>query len=133
VNTITKQELEKAGRELGGFEKGPPRQQEAREDPNETVLVRNNPDLRSEERQLAPLFLPDVAKEFRARWDAVQRGFVDGPRDAVRRADELVVQVMKSLAEIFPNEGATLEPGESNRRGVHGDLAHCSETLSVVF
>ena len=44
------------------------------------------------------------------------------------------MQVMKSLAETFPNERATLEgQAESNRRGVHGDLAHCPETLSLVF
>jgi len=48
--------------------------------------------------ELAPLFLPDVSKEFRARWDAVQIGFVDDPQRAVREADELVAQVMESLA-----------------------------------
>jgi hypothetical protein len=53
--------------------------------------------------------LPDVAKEFRSRWDTVQIGFVDDPRQAVRQGDELVGQVMKSLAETFSNERATLE------------------------
>ena len=64
---------------------------------------------RSEEVQLAPLFLPDVSKNFRARWDAVQIGFVDDPKRAVREADELVAQVMKSLAETFSKERAELE------------------------
>jgi len=63
----------------------------------------------SEDVELAPLFLPDVAKEFRAQWDAVQIGFVDDPKQAVRKADELVAQVMKSLAETFSNERAKLE------------------------
>lgn len=63
----------------------------------------------SEEAQLAPLFLPDVSKDFRAHWDAVQIGFVDDPKRAVREADELVAQVMKSLAETFSKERAELE------------------------
>ena len=50
---------------------------------------------------LAPLFLTDAAADFRARRDAVQIGFVDDPRQAVRKADELVAQVMKSLAVSF--------------------------------
>jgi hypothetical protein len=54
-------------------------------------------------------FLPDMAKEFRSRWDTVQRGFVDDPRQAVRQGDELVGQVMKSLAETFSTERATFE------------------------
>jgi hypothetical protein len=62
-----------------------------------------------EEGQLAALFLPDVAKDFRSRWDAVQISFVDDPRLAVQQADELVAQVMKSLAETFSNERTKLE------------------------
>ena len=62
-----------------------------------------------EEVQLAPLFLRDVSKAFRAHWDAVQIGFVDDPKRAVREADELVAQVMKSLAETFSKERAMLE------------------------
>jgi hypothetical protein len=59
--------------------------------------------------QLAPLFVSDVADGFRSRWDEVQIGFVDDPRQAVRQADELVAQVMKSLAQSFSNERANLE------------------------
>ena len=73
------------------------------------MIQNQNPDVRSEEEQLAPLFLPDMAKDFRSRWDAVQRSFVDDPRQAVRQADELVAQVMKSLAETFSHERAKLE------------------------
>jgi hypothetical protein len=53
--------------------------------------------------------LPDAAKDFRARWDTIQKSFVDDPRQAVRQADELVAQVMKSLAETFSKERAKLE------------------------
>ncbi len=73
------------------------------------VIENQEGDGANEEEQLAPLFLPDVAKDFRSRWDTVQRSFVDDPRQAVRQADELVAQVMKSLAETFSNERTKLE------------------------
>jgi hypothetical protein len=112
MNTITNAELENGGlktADLAAFAQIPPAQQEVMRDLNEPVLDNHNTDLRTEEKQLAPLFLPDVAKEFRSRWDTVQIGFVDDPRQAVRQGDELVGQVMKSLAETFSNERATLE------------------------
>jgi hypothetical protein len=55
--------------------------------------------------------LPDAAKDFRSRWDAVQRGFVDDPGQS-----ELVAQVMKSLAEAFSNERAKLESSSGPNR-----------------
>ncbi|WP_332813251.1 hypothetical protein [Ramlibacter sp.] len=59
--------------------------------------------------QLAALFPPGVAADFRHRWDEVQIGFVDDPRQAVQHADELVAQVMKSLAASFAGQRAQLE------------------------
>lgn len=59
--------------------------------------------------QLAPLFADAAAGDFRARWDGVQIAFVDDPRQAVRQADELVAQVMKSLAESFAGERSRIE------------------------
>jgi hypothetical protein len=112
MNTITNAELEKGGvktTDLAAFAQMPPAQQEVMQDLNEPMPDNHNTDVRTEEKQLAPLFLPDVAKEFRSRWDTVQIGFVDDPRQAVRQGDELVGQVMKSLAETFSNERATLE------------------------
>ncbi|TMH11913.1 MAG: hypothetical protein E6H65_08040 [Betaproteobacteria bacterium] len=50
-----------------------------------------------------------MADDFRARWDAIQISFVDDPKQAVRQADELVAQVMKSLAETFSNARAKFE------------------------
>lgn len=63
----------------------------------------------SEDRQLAALFPPDTAQAFRSDWDAVQIGFVDDPRQAVQQADELVAKVMKSLAESFAQQRASIE------------------------
>jgi hypothetical protein len=59
--------------------------------------------------QLAALFPADMAEDFRSRWDAVQIGFVDDPRQAVQKADELVAQVMKSLAESFARQRGSIE------------------------
>ncbi len=59
--------------------------------------------------QATPLFSPDEAKEFRVRWDAIQGGFVDEPRQAVEQADSLVAGAMKRLAEMFAQERANLE------------------------
>ena len=61
--------------------------------------------------QLAALFPPHVAAEFRNHWDQVQIGFVDDPRRAVQQADELVAQVMKSLATSFAEQRSHLEAG----------------------
>jgi hypothetical protein len=72
-------------------------------------VVGGKHDIRSEEEQLAPLFTIEAANGFRSRWDAVQSSFVDDPRQAVRHGDELVAQVMKSLAETFSKERASLE------------------------
>lgn len=109
MNTITKQELEKAGPYPADFAKLPPAEQKLERDLDERGLDNHHVDVRIEERELAPLFLTDVAKEFRSRWNAVQSGFVDDPREAVRQGDELVGQVMKSLTETFSNEHAALE------------------------
>ena len=87
----------------------PTAQREVNRDLKEPVIENQNSDVRGEDEQLAPLFLPDVAKDFHSRWNAVQISFVDDPRQAVRQADELVAQVMKSLAETFSNERAKLE------------------------
>jgi hypothetical protein len=67
-----------------------------------------------EDAKLAPLFTQDVAMDFRSRWDVVQRGFVDDPQAAVRAGDELVAQVIKSLAETFASQRSELEGGHEH-------------------
>ena len=59
--------------------------------------------------QLAALFPQETAEAFRSDWDSVQIGFVDDPRKAVQQADELVAKVMKSLAESFAKQRASIE------------------------
>jgi hypothetical protein len=70
--------------------------------PNESAM-------QAEAEPLAALFPPEMAQDFRSRWDDVQIGFVDDPKQAVRQADELVAQVMKSLAQKFADERSKFE------------------------
>ena len=63
----------------------------------------------TEEEQATPLFSQSESKDFVARWDALQVGFIDEPRRAVEQADNLVASAMKRLAEIFAEERARLE------------------------
>jgi len=75
--------------------------------PDEQRMSRDQQD----QQQLAELFLAPAADDFRHRWDAIQIGFVDDPRLAVRQADELVAQVMQSLAETFASQRSAIEAG----------------------
>src|SRR5262249_43302493 len=63
-----------------------------------------------------PLFAQNEANKLRAQWSEIQAGFVDQPRSAVERADTLVADVMKRLAESFARERDTLD-----RQWDHGD------------
>jgi hypothetical protein len=83
-----------------------------REEPNRDQAMREQGGSMSgrvQDEQLAPLFLPQIAQQFRSRWDEIQIGFVDDPTEAVRKADELVAQVMKSLAESFADQREHVE------------------------
>ena len=56
-----------------------------------------------------PLLAADVVSQLRNHWTDIQAGFVDEPRRAVERADGLVADAIKRLAETFSNERAQLE------------------------
>lgn len=57
----------------------------------------------------APFFPDDVNRDFRARWQDIQTGFVDEPRDCVEQADELVAELMQRLAQNFSEQRVELE------------------------
>ena len=60
--------------------------------------------------EAAPELLPrDENTEFQSRWETIQTGFVDEPRQTVEQADELVAHVMQRLAEGFAAERERLE------------------------
>jgi hypothetical protein len=56
-----------------------------------------------------PLFADNELGDLRRRWQDVQVGFVDDPRNAVKGADELVASLMTRLAQIFSDERGKLE------------------------
>jgi hypothetical protein len=56
-----------------------------------------------------PLFAQNDTQDFRSRWEKIQIGFVDEPRNAVEQADELVACAIKRLAEVFAAERQKLE------------------------
>jgi hypothetical protein len=59
--------------------------------------------------RLEALFPPEMAERYRSRWAAVQSSFVDDPRGAAKQGDELVAEVLKSLAESFAREREQLD------------------------
>ena len=63
-----------------------------------------------------PLLAPEVVTKLQSQWTDIQAGFVDEPRQAVERADGLVADAIKRLAETFANERAQLE-GQWDRGG----------------
>ena len=57
----------------------------------------------------AALFPENESRDFHKRWTNIQTAFVDEPRRAVERADELVAEVIKRLADSFAHERSRLE------------------------
>jgi len=55
------------------------------------------------------LFRGEESERFRNGWHDIQGSFVDEPKQAVEKADELVAAVIKRLAEVFADERAKLE------------------------
>lgn len=56
-----------------------------------------------------PLFEEQKAAGFQSRWRDIQTRFVDDPRDSVEEADELVAEVVRTIAETFAAERDALE------------------------
>lgn len=56
-----------------------------------------------------PLIDEDKVTGFRDRWQNVQTGFVDDPKQAVQQADELVAAVISALATTFAEHKGDLE------------------------
>jgi len=55
------------------------------------------------------LFADDELSGFRSRWDEIQSGFVDEPRQAVEQADALVADVVDRLTTGFSEARSRLE------------------------
>jgi ABC-type phosphonate transport system ATPase subunit len=59
--------------------------------------------------ELSPLFSEEMERELRTQWHEIQTGFVDEPRKAVEKADELVARAMQQLTQSFSNQRNSLE------------------------
>jgi hypothetical protein len=55
------------------------------------------------------LFADEEAQSFRSRWEDVQRGFVDEPRESVQKADDLVSDLVQRLTNGFAETRSGLE------------------------
>jgi hypothetical protein len=80
-----------------------------------------------------PLVAENAAFDFRARWDVVQQGFVDDPRNAVSEADKLVDDVLKHLADGFDRQHQDLEHQWSNGEPSTEDLRSALQRYRAFF
>ena len=77
--------------------------------------------------EATPLFPDEQLRDLQTRWDDIQTSFVDEPRSAVERADNLVAEAMQQLAEAFSRERANLEHQWDSGENIS------TEDLRVVF
>lgn len=80
-----------------------------------------------------PLVAADSAVDYRARWEVVQQGFVDDPRNAVSEADKLVDDVLKDLADGFDRQHQDLEHQWSNGEPSTEDLRSALQRYRAFF
>jgi hypothetical protein len=74
----------------------------------------------------APLFTGEQRNEYSSRWDKIQIDFVNDPRKSVQAPDQLVAEVMQTLAKRFSDQRSGLE-----REWREGDVS--TEDLRVAF
>ena len=67
------------------------------------------PQPNSMDERLEPMFEEDAAEKFRSRWLSIQSQFVDDPRNAVKQADELVADIIKTVTMNFSDRRVDLE------------------------
>lgn len=60
---------------------------------------------------------PGKADQLRNRWNEVQAGFVDEPRESVNGADQLVGEVLDEVSRVFKEQRAELEKAWSGGEG----------------
>jgi len=81
----------------------------------------------------APLVAEEAGVDYRARWDVVQQGFVDDPRNAVSEADKLVDDVLKHLADGFDRQRQDLEHQWSGGEPSTEDLRSALQRYRAFF
>jgi len=71
--------------------------------------LERTPSSQDDDSATTALFPENESRDFHKRWTDIQTAFVDEPRRAVERADELVAEVIKRLADSFAQERSKLE------------------------
>jgi hypothetical protein len=82
-----------------------PEQRDERDAPRAESLPASD----AQEDERAPLLAPDETERFRRRWEDLQTGFVDRPKEMVEEADDLVGELMQQLTTGFNDERSSLE------------------------
>lgn len=77
----------------------------------ETHLVRTRNGAGAEKQRLDSLFTEQTAAEFLLSLECGPAGFVDDPPNTVRQVDELVAQVIQSLAPTFASQDTMITMG----------------------
>jgi len=80
-----------------------------------------------------PLVAEEAVVDYRARWDVIQQGFVDDPRNAVTEADSLVDDVLKNLADSFDRQRQGLEQQWSGGEPSTEDLRSALQRYRAFF
>ena len=75
--------------------------------PEDTAADGREPDGGGERSE--SLLPTDQAGQYTTRWEKIQAGFVDEPRESVEEADALVADLMQRLASSFSEERKHLE------------------------
>jgi hypothetical protein len=79
-------------------------------DDADAPLGRDEASVRTEDdRASMPLLASEETASFDKRWQEVQVAFVDEPRKAVERADQLVEELMERLTSSFARQRGELE------------------------
>jgi hypothetical protein len=79
------------------------------------------------------LVAQDDAVDFRARWQVIQEGFVDDPRNAVTEADRLVDDLLKRLSDTFDQQHHSLEEQWSDGEPSTEDLRKALQRYRAFF
>ncbi|MEI8410641.1 MULTISPECIES: hypothetical protein [unclassified Kribbella] len=94
----------------------------------EWTAAGNQPDTSTQ-----PLVAEDVAVDFRTRWEVIQQGFVDDPRNSVSEADKLVDDLLKRLSASFEEQHQGLEKQWSDGEPSTEDLRSALQKYRAFF
>jgi hypothetical protein len=81
----------------------------------------------------SPLVAEDMAVDFRSRWEVIQQGFVDDPRNSVSEADKLVDDLLKRLSMSFEEQHQGLEKQWSDGEPSTEDLRAALQKYRAFF